>query len=271
MIDQARRCGHLFSPQRCTYASAPPPQANAQKQWGASTSSQSSSLTQVVCSHGIGDHKSPSVGKAAGLQGAVSFLKEVSPQLRWRGARRSQAGRANCFGSQKHLHSHIQVVPGFAALPSCWDYTAFSLATCTTSCKLTKKMWGFSYQTPLKKRVDFQYEISHNLAYFHFLHEILWIKTELSAMQHSVPFLSAGLLFLSSVLLCSSFLNISVCSVPPASSLSSPFLCLSYVTLMVPTYPQSKSQILFSLHPWSWNFSPIFNVNFCFPYCNHSG
>lgn len=69
------------------------------------------------------------------LRGAVSFQEEVSPQLGWRGARRSQAGRDNCFGSQNHLHSHIWVAPGSAALPSCWDYTAFSLATCTTSCK----------------------------------------------------------------------------------------------------------------------------------------
>lgn len=82
--------------------------------------------------------------KLQDLQGAVSFLEEVSPQLGWRGARRSQAGRTNCFGSQKHLHSHTRVAPGFAALPSCWDYTAFSLATCTTSCKTDQIKCGDS-------------------------------------------------------------------------------------------------------------------------------
>lgn len=75
-----------------------PPQANDQKQRGASTSSQSTSLTQALMEWGVINHfqweKQQDLGGAVSSLEELSFLEEVFPQLGW-GARRSQAGRTN--------------------------------------------------------------------------------------------------------------------------------------------------------------------------------
>lgn len=118
MIDQASRCGQLFVSQRWTCACAPlppPSQANDQSSEGRAQARNPLPLHSwcALMEQGIINHLSRE--KWQDVRGAVSFLEEVSPQLGWRGARRSQVGRTNCFGCQKHLHSHIGVAPGFSA------------------------------------------------------------------------------------------------------------------------------------------------------------